>query len=245
MRKITISLIILISIYIGCYYYYESQKTEVIISGKVIGFDIPNVEENSKNNKLVKTSTKSIGTITFIKEDSHEFSALGHPISQLNNNINFNGNCYNINFDSIEKASPNTAGKIIANINKDEKIGVLNSCNQYGIYGKIENIKQNFQKIETENRFNIQKGEAYILLDLDNQDLKKYDVQVEEINYLLPNQNIRIKVTSEELIKISGGIVQGMSGAPLVQNDKLIGAINCVNINNPLDAYAIFIDKLL
>ena len=57
--------------------------------------------------------------------------------------------------------------------------------------------------------------------------------------------HIGIKVTSEALIKMSGGIVQGMSGAPLIQNGNLIGAINCVNINDPLDAYAIFIDKLL
>lgn len=103
----------------------------------------------------------------------------------------------------------------------------------------------NPSKIKTENRFNIKKGDAYILLDIDNSGLKKYDVQIDEINYLFSTQNIGIKVTSEALIKMSGGIVQGMSGAPLIQNGNLIGAINCVNINDPLDAYAIFIDKLL
>ena len=97
----------------------------------------------------------SIGTITFIKEDTHEFSALGHSISQLNNNINFCGNCYNINFDYIEKPSSNTAGKIIAEINQEEKIGTINNENQYGIYGKIENLVINSSQIETENRFNI------------------------------------------------------------------------------------------
>ena len=85
----------------------------------------------------------------------------------------------------------------------------------------------------------------HFLIDHNNNFHKKYDVQIDEINYLFSTQNIGIKVTSESLIKMSGGIVQGMSGAPLIQNGNLIGAINCVNINDPLDAYAIFIDKLL
>ena len=126
-----------------------------------------------------------------------------------------------------------------------KKIGTINNENYYGIYGKIEKLVINPSKIKTENRFNIKKGDAYILLDIDNSGLKKYDVQIDEINYLFSTQNIGIKVTSEALIKMSGGIVQGMSGAPLIQNGNLIGAINCVNINDPLDAYAIFIDKLL
>ena len=245
MKKIVSTLVILLSICICTYYYCDNKKAEVIISGMVIGFDIQNSEENDKNNKIMKTSSKSIGTITFIKEDTHEFSALSHSISKSNNNINFDGNCYSINFDYIEKSSNNNPGKIIATINRNDKIGTLNNQNHYGIYGKIEKLVINPSKIKTENRFNIKKGDAYILLDIDNSGLKKYDVQIDEINYLFSTQNIGIKVTSEALIKMSGGIVQGMSGAPLIQNGKLIGAINCVNINDPLDAYAIFIDKLL
>ena len=99
--------------------------------------------------------------------------------------------------------------------------------------------------INTGNRFDIKNGIAYILINLDGQGLKKYEVEITETNYFASTQNIRIKVKSQELINLSGGIVQGMSGAPLVQNEKLIGAINCVNTNNSLDAYAIFIDKLL
>ena len=99
MKKIVATLVILISICICTYYYYDNKKAEVIISGKVIGFDIQNIEKNKKNNNIVPTSSKSIGTITFIKENTYEFSALGHSISKSNTNINLSGNCYDINFD--------------------------------------------------------------------------------------------------------------------------------------------------
>ena len=157
MKKIVSTLAILLSICICTYYYYDNKKAEVIISGMVIGFDIQNSEENDKNNKIMKTSSKSIGTITFIKEDTHEFSALGHSISKSNNNINFDGNCYSINFDYIEKSSNNNPGKIIATINRNDKIGTLNNQNHYGIYGKIEKLVINPSKIKTENKPTTQK----------------------------------------------------------------------------------------
>ena len=247
MKKVITLLIITSITIIGIYYHYDRKTENVFLSGKVIGFNLTNIKDVADGNEsdMVKTSSKSVGTITFIKRDNSNFAALGHSISGEKENINLQGNCYEIEFDYIKKAKQNKTGKIIAEIKEENKIGEINNSNQYGIYGKITDAEKEMVSIDTGNRLNIKNGIAYILINLDGQGLKKYEVEITEINYFAATQNIRIKVKSQELINLSGGIVQGMSGAPLIQNDKLIGAINCVNINNSLDAYAIFIDKLL
>lgn len=247
MKKFIISILMITIILVGMYNYYEGKTTEVLLSGKVIGFDIKNLEDNinNENKKTTKTSSKSVGTMTFIKKESGEFAALGHSISKNVNEVELEGECYKIEFDHVKRAKADEAGRIIAGILDDEKIGELSNGNQYGIYGKIDTVDKEYQSIETANRFDVKLGQAYILIDVDGQGIQKYEVEVKQINYLAQTQNIRIEVKSEELIKLSGGIVQGMSGAPLVQNDKLIGAVNCVNTNDSLDGYAIFIDKLV
>lgn len=247
MKKIIIFLFTIVLVLEGLYYYYEQKNTEVLLSGRVIGFDIENIEQDNENRKgsIIDTSLKSIGTVTFINKDDNSFAALGHSISNKSNIKDLQGKCYSIDFGYVKKANSNKAGKIIADLNENEEIGELNTGNQYGIYGNFNNLYGDYQSIQTENRFKIKTGTAYILINVDGYGIQKYEVEIKGINYIAFNRNIRIQVTSDELIKLSGGIVRGMSGAPLIQNDKLIGAINCVNENNPLDAYAIFIDKLV
>ena len=247
MKKVLILLVITSTTIIGIYYYYDKKTENVFLSGKVIGFNLNDIKDTATDNErnIVKTSSKSVGTVTFIKRNNSNFAALGHSISGKKENIDLQGSCYEIEFDYIKKAKQNKTGKIIADIKEENKIGEINNSNQYGIYGKIIEKEKDCVSINTGNRFDIKNGIAYILINLDGQGLKKYEVEITETNYFASTQNIRIKVKSQELINLSGGIVQGMSGAPLVQNEKLIGAINCVNTNNSLDAYAIFIDKLL
>lgn len=242
-KRILLISLIVVSIIIN-FNYYENKREEVLLAGKVVGFDIQDsIEDEEGNGVTVHTSTKSVGTITFIKENN-EFVALGHSMSGENSEIH--GDCYEIQFEDIVKSTENKAGRIIADIKEEAKIGNVYGDSDYGIYGKVDNIVKNeYRKIKTANRYNITKGQAYLLINLDGNGLKEYEVEITKIDYLSTSQNIRILVKSQELIDISGGIVQGMSGAPLVQNGELIGAINSVNINNSLDAYAIFVDKLI
>ena len=235
---------IVISIMVN-FNYYDNKRVEVLLTGKVVGFNVEDTNEKDKdgNGFTIKTSSKSVGTMTFIK-DNNEFVALAHSMSGKNTELN--GECYEIEFEDVIKSTENKAGRIIAEINEKSKIGYVYGDTNYGIYGKVENISvKDYMKIKTANRYNVTKGQAYLLINLDGRGIKDYEVEITGIDYLSNTQNIRIKVKSKELIEISGGIVQGMSGAPLVQNGELIGAINSVNINNSLDAYAIFIDKLI
>lgn len=249
MKKILLSIMVVILVLIGNYYHYENKSKEVLLLGQVVGFDVDNItidSDNRQNQNIKLTSSKAVGTITFIEEDTNRFAALGHSISNKTSKIDLSGNCYKIEFDHVKKSTNKHEARIIADINENEKIGYLSYANNYGIFGVYDKNKTTeYKKIRTANRFDITKGEALIYLNLDGTGLKEYEVEITQINYFQENQNIRILVKSKNLINNASGIAQGMSGTPLVQNGKLIGAINCVNPDNPLDAYAIFIDKLL
>jgi stage IV sporulation protein B len=243
-KRIILIALIVIGI-VANYWYYESKTTEVFLIGKVVGFDIAEFQNDDDNNsKIVSTSTKSVGTITFANSNN-KFSALGHAISsKINKEQQLTGKCYEIYFDYVKKASENEVGRIIADINENKVVGEIEKCSEYGMYGIINEISE-YPTIQTGNRYDIKKENASIVIDFDGNGLKEYEVEIIEINYLSKTQNIKINVKSDELINISGGVAQGMSGAPLIQDGKLIGAINYVNNDNALEAYAIFIDKLL
>lgn len=224
------------------YNYYDNQVTEVYLTGKVVGFNTENIVENiqKQDSKSVNASYKSIGTMTFIKSTG-EYAALGHSMP----GYSF-GECYEIKYEGIRKSTESNIGRIIANLDEDSKIGYISKNSNYGVFGSIDNINTHeYRRIKTASRYEIQKGTACILIDFDGTGIKEYEIEIEKINHLSFKKNIKISVKSEELIKKSGGIVQGMSGTPIVQNGKLIGAVNCVEIDNPLQAYGIFIDKLI
>jgi len=239
----TFVVIVLIIFFVLIYSYYANLTTMVLLSGKVIAFDVENIAENVDNNgKTVNVSSQSIGTLTFIKPNG-EFAALGHSISDSSG---VEGQCYGISFNSIKKSTPNNPGRIIASLNKNSKIGYVSEQSYCGVFGTINKIGScASQEIETANRFSIKKGTAYLLTNLDGSGLKEYEIEITGINYLSFTKNLKITVKSQELINKTGGIVQGMSGTPIVQNGKLVGAINCVNTDNPLIAYGIFVDKLI
>ena len=249
MKKIIIVGSLIVICITGSYYYFESKTTKVLLVGEVVGFEINNLDTDTElvaDSGIIPTSSKSVGTITFVDENTKRFAALGHSISNNKEELKLTGNCYRIDFGYVKKSTNNSEGKIIADINEEGKLGYLDSSNRYGLFGRLENItKSKYKTMSTANRLDVKKGTAYICIDFDGSGLKEYEVEVTEINYFTYNENIRILVKSEELINKAGGIAQGMSGAPLIQNGKLIGAINCVNSENSLDAYAIFIDKLI
>lgn len=247
-KKIIYIIVIIIIMGITNLTYYNSKTEKVLVFGKVFGFNVKNYKDSSKNeeNLLITATSKKVGTITFVKKSTNEFVALGHSISGQVENKNIQGDCYEIQLDGIQKASKTESGKIIAKLDETSKIGKLKSDSKYGIFGVMDDITyNNFLEIETASRYNISKGEAEVLIDMDGNGIKSYSIQITGINYLHENQNIKIKVTSEELINLAGGIVQGMSGSPIVQKGKLIGAVNFVSSDNPLNARGIFIDKLI
>ncbi len=242
-KKIAILTILMMIIFSGLQSIGVTPQ-KVLLVGKLMGFEIANASNSSTSN-LKEASFKKIGTVTFIKKDTSEFVALGHSTAKNKETKLIKGECYDINFENINKGQTGKTGNIVASLDKNSKIGDIHYDSAYGIFGKMNRITESYKEIETACWYSVKKGNANILAVLNNDELKSYEVEIEEIDYINKNKNIKIKVNDKELIAKTGGIVQGMSGTPLIQNGKLIGAVNYVSEDDPSIAYAIFIDKLL
>lgn len=224
--------------------YYKTEK--VLLVGELIGFEVQNSNHGNNENDVMPTAYNELGTMSFIKEDSNEFVALGHSTSNENNNTEVQYNCYTIGERFISKSSDRSIGYVRGTMDKQTKIGSINKDTSYGIFGTVDNIeKLNYQEIETASRYKVQKGNANILINIDGQGLESFNVEITDIDYLDENMNIQIQITDGKLLEKTGGIIQGMSGTPLVQNGKLIGVVNYVENKNSKQAYAIFVDKLI
>ena len=144
-----------------------------------------------------------------------------------------------------------TPGKIQGTIDNQKNIGTISKNTKFGIYGKVDNISSlNIDKskeMEVALRDEIKTGKAQILCNLDNDMPQMYEVEIEKVykenNY--DNKSMQIKVTDNRLIEKTGGIIQGMSGSPILQNGKFVGAVTHVMVNNPLEGYGVFADIML
>lgn len=200
----------------------------------------------------VRDSTAGIGTMTFYVPETNQFGALGHGITDSDTGQIMeikNGELTDAEVISIKKGENGTPGELKGMFSSDSNsIGVIDKNSQSGIYGKLEN-NQRFtgQEIEIAARNEIETGKAKILCNIDGEETKEYDVEVEKISNN-PNKSTKcmvIKITDEELLDKTGGIIQGMSGSPIIQNGKLIGAVTHVFINDPTRGYGIFIENML
>jgi len=247
MKKIlSMFIIILLSLFSIDVMYQPNSSQTVLLCGKVMGFEFEDYNQILTNGELVFNTGQKLGTVTCIKKSTHEFVALGHPAITKYSNTNINGICHEIVIDEIDKSDRNHIGHIHGILKSNKQIGIVNKNNKFGIFGTIDEIKESeCIEIETANRYETRLGTAELVIAFDNEKHKSYKIKVVGVNYMSDNKNIKIKIENNNLIEKTGGILEGMSGAPIVQNGKLIGAVNFANPNKPKEAYAIFIDKLI
>lgn len=195
-----------------------------------------------------------VGTITFYEPETKEFAALGHGILDVDTNKLINigkGELVTSKILSITKGENGKPGEIKGSIENGTTIGEINKNTLFGIYGKINNLvglNINANKVyEVATRNEIKTGEASILCSLDDSGPQEYKINIDKIYYNnnSNNKSMLISVTDEKLIEKTGGIIQGMSGSPIIQNGKFIGAITHVLVNNSKEGYAIFGDMML
>lgn len=141
-------------------------------------------------------------------------------------------------------------GEIRGTIRNQETIGRINSNTKFGIYGNLDSaylLNSNENALEVALRDEIEVANAKVVLTIENGVRKEYDIEIKKIykNNNEDNKSMLINIVDEELLNLTGGIVQGMSGAPIVQNGKFIGAITHVIVNNPKEGYAVFGDLLI
>ena len=214
---------------------------------------VRDVKKEYKLGIWVRDNAQGLGTITYLDADSH-FGALGHGIHDVDTNKLLSiseGKVYATSIRDIQKGKYGTPGGMegIIVYNNYNILGKISENTENGIFGKVERIDTLFTEqkpVETAKKEEIRKGKAKIRCAVEGK-VKEYEVRILEINTKAKeaNKGILLEVTDPELLKVTGGIVQGMSGSPLLQNGKIVGAVTHVLVNNPTKGYAIFIENML
>ncbi|MDF2503338.1 SpoIVB peptidase [Clostridium sp.] len=236
----------------------SSLKITVIREGNSFDKEIQPVKSDTDNKyKLglwVRDSTAGVGTLTFYHEESGKFAALGHPITDADTGTMLkvkDGNIINSSIISVKKGAKGNPGEVRGIfVNEDNPLGDIKNNTISGIYGTtlkvLKNDKLN-RPMEVGLRNEIKEGDAQILTTVDGEQPKLYNIKIERLlSQDSPGaKSMVIKVTDPELLKKTGGIVQGMSGSPIIQNNKIIGAVTHVLINKPDVGYGIYIEWML
>ena len=211
-------------------------------------------ENQYKIGLWVRDSAAGVGTVTFYEPDTKTFGALGHGIADIDTGELLNiasGEFVTTRVLNITKGEKGNPGKIQGTIENQQTIGEISKNTGFGIYGKVDNISSldidASKEMEVALRDEIKLGKAKILCSLDNKNVQEYEIEIKKIykenNY--NNKSMEIEITDENLINKTGGIIQGMSGSPIIQNGKFIGAVTHVLVNNPKEGYAVFGDLML
>lgn len=211
------------------------------------------IKTKKENNKYklglwVRDKISGIGTLTCYNPITNEFYAIGHGICDMDTDKLLNikeGNIYNASNIDIYKNNKKNIGQINAIVDYNDSVGKFSINSNNGIKGDFYNYncKLNLPLIEIGKRSNVKTGTAYILFQSKEGNVESYKIKIEKI--LKEENNMLIRVVDERLIDYTGGIVKGMSGAPIIQNNKLIGSLTYVFKDNPQKGYGIFIDEML
>ncbi len=202
----------------------------------------------------VKDKTAGIGTLTFYDPSNNTFGALGHAITDPETGTVLSvaqGELLNSRVESVKQGKAGSPGEIKGIFYEaDKPLGKLSLNTEFGIFGEtydriINPIYQQPLQIGYQNE--IKKGPAYILTTIDGDRIEKYSIEIEKINRQTKasTKSMVIRVTDKRLLAKSGGIIQGMSGSPIIQNNKIIGAVTHVFVNDPQKGYGIFIEWML
>ena len=238
----------------------KSQGNEIRLTirrnGEILTTSITPVKTVSGKYQIgtwIRDDTQGIGTLTFISTDGH-FGALGHGITDIDTGRLIevgNGSIYDAQIISIVKGKEGEPGEIIGMIRQNEKnrIGDITDNTPQGIFGDINHkykLNEDFKPLKIGLKQEIKTGKAYIRCMVDGT-LQDYEINIQKIDISNSNQSkgLVIKITDERLLNLTGGIVQGMSGSPIIQDGRLIGAVTHVFINDPMRGYGVFIESML
>ena len=225
--------------------------------GTISTSNIKPVQVGNKEYKLglwVKDAATGVGTLTYYEPDTKQFAALGHGITDVDTDklINIDsGSIVKSKVVSIQKGEEGKPGEIRGSIINQPVIGKVYKNTEFGIFGEItetSNLQIDYsKKFKVALRDEIEEGDASIYCSLDGKETKEYKIKIEKIfkENNENNKSMLIGVVDEELIQKTGGIIRGLSGAPIIQNNKFVGAVTNVLVNMPTKGYAIFADIMI
>ena len=198
----------------------------------------------------VRDSIQGIGTVTYYDPVNGTFGALGHGVYDVDTGELMRireGALVAAELTEIVKGQKGTAGELAGKVDLTEKLAKVEKNTEAGIFGRGKDAFFDGESISVVRGTEVKKGEAYMLSDLEGGEVKAYAIQIENISRSggRSYKDMTIRITDERLLKLTGGIVQGTSGSPIVQEGKLVGAVTHVMLHDPTRGYGIFIENML
>ena len=235
----------------------KNVEISYIREGELYKTNILPTQTSTNEYKLglwVRDAAAGVGTVSFYDSETGMFAALGHGILDIDTEkiVNISsGEVVTSNIISIIKGQKGKPGEIRGSIERGKKLGTVYENTEFGIFGELSSeamskIKQN-KELEILPRGEIETGSAKIICTVENNKQEEFDIEIEKVfrNNNINNKSMLIRVTDERLIDKTGGIIQGMSGSPIIQNGKFVGAITHVMVNDPTIGYGVFADMML
>lgn len=201
-----------------------------------------------KTGLYVKDQINGIGTLTYIDPNTKIFGALGHEIAEKSTLQKVeikDGVIFKSEVIGIQPSTHGTPGSKEAKFYSNEIYGKVFANEESGIFGIYQDMLPNRDVIEVEGPDNVKLGYAQIRTVISQNIIENYDIEIININKSNTTKNILFKITDSRLLNKTGGVVAGMSGSPIIQNDKVIGAVTHVVVNEPEKGYGIFITTML
>ena len=236
----------------------ENLKLTIMRNGNILNTNIIPTKIEGEKYQLglwVKDAATGVGTMTFYEPDSKKFAILGHGITDSDSNklikIDY-GDLVTAKVISLKRGVENEPGEIKGTIINSQSIGKINKNTQFGVFGILNNLTSlnidTSKAIEIASRDEIKEGEAKIICSINTSNTpKEYKIEIQKIykenDY--NNKSMLIKIVDEELLTETGGIIRGLSGAPIIQNNKFVGAVTNVLVSDPEIGYAVFADIML
>ncbi|MGN7478401.1 SpoIVB peptidase S55 domain-containing protein [Solibacillus silvestris] len=196
---------------------------------------------------FLKSETDGVGTLTYIDPETMEYGALGHQIvdSTIKQPPNFsNGAIYEASISQVKKSTPGQPGYKISIVDKSQSpLGTVNSNDVYGIFGNWEQSLHDslHQPLEIIHANQLKKGKAQILTAIDGEAVNLFDIKIDKQT----DNTFTFHVTDERLINKTGGIIQGMSGSPIIQDNQFVGAVTHMFIEEPTKGAGILVIEML
>ena len=202
----------------------------------------------------IRDDAAGVGTITYIRKDNLRFGALGHPVCDIDTGSIMpvsDGNIFKCNIVGYKKGEKGDAGELKGLFLRNGSVfGTLDKNLRCGVFGYFNNEKLDYVKteeVEVADRKEIKSGKAHIRCTIDGYMPEDYEIEIVKAYFKSNNdaKSMFIRVTDQRLIERTGGIVQGMSGSPIIQNGKLVGAVTHVFVSDPTKGYGIFADIMI
>ena len=201
-----------------------------------------------KTGLYVKDEITGIGTLTYIDPKTTIFGALGHEITERTTGERFeikDGKIFKATVTDNTKSENGSPGEKNATYDESVTYGKINSNEESGIFGKYSSELLDTEALEVGTKDDVKKGEAIIRTVINGNEVKEYTINILNINKDSDIKNILFEITDEELLNETGGVIQGMSGSPIIQNNKIVGAVTHVIVSDAKKGYGIFITTML